>query len=75
MWDCWTITITVISLVTLVINLSIIIIIIIKVITISFYTSIFFTIHFKRGVRERWRRRGCVLMVIIMTTRDAEDAS
>ena len=52
---------TVIILVTLVINLSIIIIIV--VITISFYTSIFYTIHFKCGVREHWRCRGCVVLV------------
>ena len=70
--DCWTVIITVIILVTLVIN---IIIIIIVVIAISFYTSIFYTTHLKCGVREHWCCRGCVVMIIIMTTGDAEDAS
>ena len=49
--DCWTIIITVIIPVTDVIN---IIVIIIVVITISFYTLIIYTIHFKCGVREHW---------------------
>ena len=49
--DCWTILITVIIRVSVVIN---IIVIIIVVITVSLCTFIFYTIHFKCGVREHW---------------------
>ena len=57
---------------TVVINITVIIIV---VIPISFYTFTFYTIHLKCGVREHLRCRGCVVMIINMTTGDAEDAS
>ena len=52
-----------------VINLVITIIV---VISISFY---FYSTHFKGGVRQHWCCRGCVVMIIIMSAGDAEDAS
>ena len=35
---------------------------------------IFFYIRFNCGVRADWRCSGCVVMIIIMTVGDAEDA-
>ena len=37
-------------------------------------SSLSFYIRFKGGVRADWRCRGCVVMIIIMTAGDAEDA-
>ena len=36
--------------------------------------SLSFYIHFKVDVRADWRYRGCVVLIIIMTVGDAEDA-
>ena len=33
-----------------------------------------FNLRFKGSVRPDWRYRGCVVMIIIMTVGDAEDA-
>ena len=63
--DCYLIVMMTAALVV-----NIILIIFIVVITISFYT-----IHFKCGVRHHWRCRGRVVMIILMTAGDAEDAS
>ena len=37
-------------------------------------SSLSFSIRFKGGVKADWRCRGCVVMIIIMTVGDAEDA-
>ena len=39
-----------------------------------FVVLIFFYLRFKGGVRADWRCSGCVVMIIIMTVGDAEDA-
>ena len=37
-------------------------------------TVLILFLHFKSAVRADWRCRGCVVIVIIMTVGDAEDA-
>ena len=39
-----------------------------------FVVLIFLYLRFKGGVRADWRCSGCVVMTIIMTVGDAEDA-
>ena len=40
----------------------------------SSLSVLLFHIRFKGSVRADWRCRGCVVMIIIMTVGDAEDA-